>query len=214
MSNSQYTLEEQAVNRQKLVMALREPMYQSLVVDGKFNPDGYSFPSVALEVSGLFDERDRDNYLKQFPTQLSDISESVRDWLGFTTNTGRYLDQTCIMHHLSNQWLELSFVELADIIEADPIGLKVTQETIPTWFWRKRLEVGDIWEIVKPDINGPSYHMVITREGEGFCLKTVKTTYVSVDSFEKALGFAKNRAGWHGRVRHVEDSNERLLIVT
>lgn len=128
-----YTKEEQKKNRGKLVAALRSGEYQQSTGFLR-TKDGYCCLGVGCEVfakenDGEFvQNQDSDIftfYLAPGNGNYVFLHNEVRDYFGFKSNNGRWGKDEKIQSLANLNDCGATFLEIADIIEAEPEGLCV-----------------------------------------------------------------------------------------
>ena len=130
---SRFTVEQHRENRKTLVDVLRSGRYRldsfkEPVVEGMFNPRGYTWVSVAWKVYGVH----RDDYFDQFAT---DLPQDVQDFYGFRFGDARFEQDGDIVYLAHDT--SFFFYEVADIIESEPPGLFIAGEDVPKLTWQR-----------------------------------------------------------------------------
>ena len=195
-----YTLEEQKAHRKELINQLRDGTYEPLVVDGKFNRDGYTVAAIIKDVCW-----DHDSYYQNLNCYSETIDSCCREWFGFESDDGYYFQ--CDGPLFDNN--ELPFAYVADIIESEPHGLINYEEKIPEYNWESKRD--DSYEL---EIDGKYGTMFDVRNikwniketNETYTLTTTITTVETAPTLEKALQSAIHR----GRLNHHAKNIRRL----
>ena len=124
-----YTPEQQKENRKKWIEALRSGEYKQTSA-ALVDPYGYCCLGVACNISGLGHWEQREgNHFQHYKCVTNndyvdyaygDLPLKVMHWLGLDSLVGDYEDSDLITN---NDVDDLSFEQIADIIEEEPEGL-------------------------------------------------------------------------------------------
>ena len=206
MSN-EYTLEEQKERRKNLIVTLRGGYCEPLVVEGKFNRDGYSIAGIIMNLcrSHDYDYNDRDRYGEN-------ILSCCANYFGFTTLDGYY--SMCDYPLFDND--DLTFDEVADIIEEEPDGLINQEEKIVRWIWEEKKDGS--YERKVSAVAGYVFESrvikwTIKERNGSYLLTTVITTTEKDPNIEEALKSAINRGNMGGK-KIIHMLNEKQLGIT
>ena len=121
---------EKYENAKKLVKALRSGKYKQGI--GSLHPDKNTFCCLGVGCDQYRLENQADNWHKnnsvggifQFLGHGSVLPDEVRDWLGFASDDGSFIDDNgCFTSLAALNDGYTSFEDIADIIEKEPRGL-------------------------------------------------------------------------------------------
>lgn len=116
-------------NAKKLIAALRSGRFKQGFTRLTMIQDGEDFDcclGVACKVAmeeGIYLKVQRYSGVVTYDDCLVSLPDVVRDWLGFTTESGRFNTDEFLTD--KNDIEKLSFESIADLIESDPEGLFV-----------------------------------------------------------------------------------------
>lgn len=211
MRKIKFTLNQQKANRDNLITALRSGKYEPVVVDGAFNPNGYTLGGVAWHLAGI----GRDEHFNAFETYLVD---DLHDFYGFKNSWGGYIINGEKYGLLSQN--TLTFTEIANIIESGPEGLLIKAEDYPTWEWAQDEDGSYCREVVNPYLDKKERILKInfkieTNDGAFKITKTV-TDEMYKGGLKEALDWASvmipDWARNEGLTRHVCDGEELAIV--
>lgn len=114
-----YTRSEQRTNRRKWTAALRSGEYRQCVAELIDENEAYCCLGVACDLA--IKEGVLETSMEKLRPKVA-LPIEVQEWLGLASCTGTYKGGSLIR---ANDTLNLTFPEIADIIESEPKGLVV-----------------------------------------------------------------------------------------
>lgn len=121
MAEHTWTPEEQKAHRKLWVEALRSGKYQQTRRALRDGFGGYCCLGVACKISGLGDFDGSSFILRDGGRHDETLPPAVMRWLGLRTSVGEYAGGAELV--VDNDDLDKTFSDIADIIEAEPVGL-------------------------------------------------------------------------------------------